>query len=163
MYPVRAPLVPKIGVIVHPPRRKNCKQTLKPLNTILKVTGPKSARVQKPKGAILPELEHVPGEPYFTGPISPNEVMEKYSFLLTERETLELSSYNEIYYLRLNPPHSKATPKTIPNFFHFTPNDHVAFRYQQQEVLGKGSFGTVIKCFYHKSRPSGRLNLHLFS
>ena len=153
MYPVRQPIVPKINVIMHAPRRKigAQKQTLPPLNSLVHVTVPKTTRVQKVKPLYPAQIDHKPGEPYFKGPITPQQVVEKYPFLLTDREPLELSNYSEIYYIRNNPPHNKTQPKTIPNFFHFIPNDHIAFRYQQQEVLGKGSFGTVIKCLDHKT------------
>ena len=30
------------------------------------------------------------------------------------------------------------------------PNDHIAYRYQLYEVIGKGAFGQVIKCYDHK-------------
>ena len=31
-------------------------------------------------------------------------------------------------------------------------NDHIAYRYEIKEILGKGTFGTVLKVFDHKLR-----------
>ena len=38
--------------------------------------------------------------------------------------------------------------------YNYVPGDHIAYRYEIQEVLGKGSFGQVIKCFDHKTKDS---------
>ena len=116
MYPVRQPIVPKLNVIMHAPRRKigAPKQTLPPLNSLVRVTVPKTTRVQKVKPLYPAQIDHVHGEPYFKGPISPQQVIENYPFLLTDREPLELSSYTEIYYIRNNPPHTKTQPKIRP-------------------------------------------------
>ncbi len=32
--------------------------------------------------------------------------------------------------------------------------DHLVYRYEMQEVLGKGSFGQVVKCYDHKTGGS---------
>lgn len=152
MFPVRAPVVPKLGLLVHAPRKKPQlnNQPLPPLNPLITITNKpvKSARVPKSK---LPELQRTNGEPYFTGTINPLEAISKFPFLLTDKEHVEILHYDNIYYIRQQPPHSKVIQKASPNFFHFVPNDHVAYRYQQIEVLGKGSFGSVIKCLDHKT------------
>ena len=31
-------------------------------------------------------------------------------------------------------------------------HDHIAYRYEIREVIGKGSFGQVVKCFDHKTK-----------
>ena len=83
--------------------------------------------------------------------MSPEVAFKQYSYLLTDKEPLELHEYSNIYFIRSCAPNTRLTPKYVPNFFRFIPNDHIAFRYQQLSVLGKGSFGTVIKCMDHKT------------
>jgi dual specificity tyrosine-phosphorylation-regulated kinase 2/3/4 len=39
----------------------------------------------------------------------------------------------------------------VPEFFPFVSNDHIAYRFCQESVLGKGSFGSVIQCYDHKN------------
>ena len=36
-------------------------------------------------------------------------------------------------------------------YFKFGEKEHIAYRYEQLEILGKGTFGIVIKCMDHKS------------
>ena len=35
-------------------------------------------------------------------------------------------------------------------YYRFQPGDQIGYRYQVQEVIGKGAFGNVIKCLDHK-------------
>jgi dual specificity tyrosine-phosphorylation-regulated kinase 2/3/4 len=59
-------------------------------------------------------------------------------------------TYRAVYYLRESPPLSKQAPAKTPDFFRFVRGDHIAYRYEQVKVLGKGSFGSVIQCIDHK-------------
>ena len=99
-----------------------------------------------------PKVENSNG--LFQGPIKPAYVFMNFSAYLTNEEQSEILQYKEIYYLRDKKPPKLHRPKfvTSPKFFSFTANDHIAYRYQQLQVLGKGSFGSVIKCFDHKTQ-----------
>ena len=40
------------------------------------------------------------------------------------------------------------------------PGDHIAYRFETQQMLGKGSFGQVCKCFDHKTKTFCRSKNH---
>jgi dual specificity tyrosine-phosphorylation-regulated kinase 2/3/4 len=71
---------------------------------------------------------------------------------LQEREQLEIMSYPNVCFLRRNPPRVKTDLLSIPNFYPFERGDHIGYRYEQEAVIGKGSFGSVLRCFDHKAR-----------
>lgn len=92
------------------------------------------------------------------GPISPQEALDKYPLLLTPYEKDEIVNFSEIYYLgRRN---CKITPSLDdPNNMGFDDEnnnanlivgDHLAYRFEIQELFGSGAFGQVIKCVDHK-------------
>ena len=59
--------------------------------------------------------------------------------------------YQEVYFLGLNATKIKGTPKNEFNFgyddekgdYKVTLKDHIGYRYEVLEFIGKGSFGTV--------------------
>ena len=103
---------------------------------------------------IMDRPERDPNAPLFEGPVKPSFVIVNFPDYLTEREQSEIQQYREVFFLRKAPPKSKKTSNIIPNFYHFVQGDHVAFRYEQEEVLGKGAFGSVLKCLDHKTGKS---------
>ena len=114
---------------------------------------PKSEKLSLAQGPAN-RPDHEPNVPVFDGPVKPSYVIVTYPDYLTEREQGEIQQYREVYYVRREPPKSKKTSNVIPNFFHFCKGDHVAFRYEQEDVLGKGAFGSVLKCLDHKRGKS---------
>ena len=118
----------------------------------------KSPRIVPKINALPPKIELTAPDPQnsvlFQGPIKPSLVFMNFSAYLTSEEQSEILQYKEIYYIRDKKPLKLQRPKfvTSPKFFSFTANDHIAYRYQQIQVLGKGSFGSVIKCFDHKTQ-----------
>ena len=85
-------------------------------------------------------------------PLSPKYVLNNMSNLLFDFEKIEIQNYSEIYYVRQTSPKMRIYSSIIPNFFQFVQNDHIAYRYQQLELMGKGAFGSVIKCYDHKNK-----------
>ncbi|XP_075147347.1 putative dual specificity tyrosine-phosphorylation-regulated kinase 3 homolog [Haematobia irritans] len=110
----------------------------------------KSAMAEKPKPLI----------------VSPQQVMVLYMHKLTPYERTEILSYRQIYFIGAN---AKKRPGLFgPNncdydneqgaYIHI-PHDHVAYRYEMLKVIGKGSFGQVIKAYDHKTHEHVALKM----
>lgn len=96
----------------------------------------------------------------FTGPVKPSFIFLNYPGLLTKEEEKEILHYREIYYVRkAKPPIKQGNTYQNGTFFKFVKEDHIAYRYQQEHVLGKGSFGSVLQCYDHKSQKSVAIKL----
>ena len=92
-------------------------------------------------------------------PLKPAAVFKQFLPHLTKFEQAEILDYPEIYFLGLNSAKIRGDINE-ENYgfddersdFKLTPGDHIAYRYEIQNVLGKGSFGQVCRCFDHKSK-----------
>jgi dual specificity tyrosine-phosphorylation-regulated kinase 2/3/4 len=105
-----------------------------------------------PHTARLPDESHVhlaPGQ-LFPAPSKPGHIFANFREFLSDLEESEIMGYRAVYYLRQSPPLSKQAPAKTPDFFRFVRGDHIAYRYEQVKVVGKGSFGSVIECIDHK-------------
>lgn len=87
----------------------------------------------------------------FPVPSKPAYIFSNCRNFLTDYEESEILNYREVYYIRSAPVQTKKSINQIPNFFHFVKNDHIAYRYQQIQVIGKGTFGSVFECYDHKN------------
>jgi dual specificity tyrosine-phosphorylation-regulated kinase 2/3/4 len=92
-------------------------------------------------------------------PCLPGYVLRYFSHNLTFFEQDEILSYKEIYYIA--PQVKKFQPNEEDVNFGFdddrndyvlTKNDHIAYRYEILDILGRGSYGQVIKAFDHKEK-----------
>jgi dual specificity tyrosine-phosphorylation-regulated kinase 2/3/4 len=92
-----------------------------------------------------------PNASLFDGPVKPSHIIVNFPEYLMDREASEIAQFREVWFLRNTVPKTKKTSNVIPDFFHFVPNDHIAYRYEQEAVIGKGSFGSVIRCLDHKT------------
>ncbi|QDZ20487.1 dual-specificity tyrosine-phosphorylation-regulated kinase [Chloropicon primus] len=93
-------------------------------------------------------------------PITPYGALKHHSDKLTDFEQSEVLEYPKIYYLGENVKKIKGSPITGKNNHGFDDEngdyqvivrDHVGYRYEVQGLLGKGSFGQVMKCLDHKT------------
>jgi len=98
---------------------------------------------------------------------TPEQVMKLYMNKLTPYEHHEIFNYPQIYFIGAN---AKKRPGIIggPNncgyddeqgsYIHI-PHDHIAYRYEILKVIGKGSFGQVLKVYDHKTHQHVALKM----
>lgn len=70
-----------------------------------------------------------------------------FSKYLTNYEQSEILDYKNIYFMGLSADKTKLAGgfDNEKGFYTLVDHDHIAFRYEILEVLGKGSFGVVVK------------------
>lgn len=85
--------------------------------------------------------------------------MKLFNHILTDYEKTEIMEHKEIYFLGLNAQKIKGTP-LIPHNYGFDDErgdykvvlkDHICYRYEVLDFLGKGSFGQALKCYDYKT------------
>ncbi|XP_054282230.1 dual specificity tyrosine-phosphorylation-regulated kinase 4-like isoform X2 [Macrosteles quadrilineatus] len=92
-------------------------------------------------------------------PLTPVEALKYYGSRLTEYERTEIEKYPEVWYLGLDACkiHGEEGLSQNGGFdddngsYNKVLHDHVCFRYEILEVIGKGSFGQVIRALDHKN------------
>lgn len=92
--------------------------------------------------------------------LTADQALKLYSSKLTGYEQQEVHSYSQIYFVGQ---HGKKRQGVMggPNncgyddqagSYQVVPHDHVAYRYELLKVLGRGSFGQVLKAYDHKTQ-----------
>ena len=91
--------------------------------------------------------------------LTPQMVLEIYKHKLTNMEIDEILNYSEIYCIGLNAKKREGVPGAQNNNLYDNHigsyievcHDHIAYRYEILKVIGKGSFGKVLKVWDHKT------------
>uniref|UniRef100_A0A8C7YLQ6 dual-specificity kinase n=1 Tax=Oryzias sinensis TaxID=183150 RepID=A0A8C7YLQ6_9TELE len=87
------------------------------------------------------------------------EALNNFQDRLTEFEQEEINAYAEVWFLGLGSqkiegsqgaPHNSGYDDEHGSYIRVL-HDHIAYRFEVLEVIGKGSFGQVLKCLDHKT------------
>lgn len=116
-------------------------------------------------------------------PLTPAKVLKQKSHHLTQYEKTEIMDYPQVFYFgegikKLKPimtspsgqqqPVSRRSSNEEDSNFGFddskgnyrvTLRDHIAYRYEILNYLGKGSFGIAVKCYDHKNKEEVALKI----
>ena len=95
----------------------------------------------------------------FLYPLKTKTFVAHFKKYLTQYEKTEIRRYQQIYHLRRKIPTSNNAPKKSDKYFQFVLEDHIAYRYEQIQLLGQGSFGNVIRCYDHKDHQNVAIKL----
>lgn len=92
-------------------------------------------------------------------PYTPAEVLQNYHRYLTPYEKNEILAFKKIYYiapgvvkLETNPRLSNQGLDDDRNDLILVKNDHIVYRFEILEIIGRGSYGQVIKAYDHKEK-----------
>lgn len=92
--------------------------------------------------------------------MKPGYVLNTYKEVLTEFEKGEILDYREIYFVGPNAKKVNGLPWQEHNSgyddergdYNVVIGDHIGYRFEVKEILGKGSFGQAYKCWDHKEK-----------
>lgn len=99
-------------------------------------------------------------EPQIEYPLQPGRALKLFMDKLTDYEKGEILDYKHIYYLGIGSDKINGSPIHEHNYgyddergdYIVKIGDHIAFRFEIIDFLGKGSFGQALKCFDHKRK-----------
>lgn len=93
-------------------------------------------------------------------PLQPGKALKLFMNNLTDYEKGEILDYKSIYFLALDAEKVHGSPLKDYNCgyddergdYNVIIGDHIAYRFEIVDFLGKGSFGQALKCFDHKRK-----------
>lgn len=92
--------------------------------------------------------------------LTPEVVLRQYKHKLCEMEWSEILNYPEVYFIGLNAKKRPGVQGASNNSGYDDDNgsyinichDHILYRYEVLKIIGKGSFGQVLRAYDHKTR-----------
>ena len=99
-------------------------------------------------------------------PVKVSVIFKQFSSYLSKFEQMEILEFSEVYYVGMKA--NKIRGDSGDNNFGFDdersdykliPGDHILYRYEVLQILGKGSFGQVCKCFDHKTKEFAAIKI----
>jgi predicted Ser/Thr protein kinase len=101
--------------------------------------------------------QYTPEESTLQLPATPSAALAAFRKYLTLMETTEIFGYESVYFVGKRAEKIQGNP-AIPNCgydderddYREVIGDHLAYRYEVIDHLGKGAFGKVLKCYDHK-------------
>lgn len=99
--------------------------------------------------------------------LAPEQAMKQFMSKMSSLEHHEVFSYSEVYFVGPNAKKRSGVMGGANNggydddqgsYIH-VPHDHISYRYEVLKVIGKGSFGQVVKAFDHKCQTHVALKM----
>ncbi|XP_064632345.1 dual specificity tyrosine-phosphorylation-regulated kinase 2-like [Lineus longissimus] len=99
--------------------------------------------------------------------VSPETAMKQYMHKLSSFEHHEIFNYPQIYFVGHNAkkrqgviggPNNNGYDDEQGSYVHI-PHDHISYRYEVLKVIGKGSFGQVVKAYDHRTNTHVALKM----
>ena len=99
--------------------------------------------------------------------LTPEQAMKLYASKLSTYESQEISGFSHIYFVGQHAKKHQGLPGGPNNSgfdddsgsYQMVAHDHISYRYEILKILGKGSFGQVLKAYDHKTQSHVALKM----
>ncbi len=101
------------------------------------------------------------GETVLPGVLSPAQALKLSRDRLSDFEKGEILDYQHIYFMgnATNKGRYQTAFDDEKGYYNVVLKDHIAYRYEVLDCIGKGSFGQALKCYDHKEKRCVALKL----